>query len=136
MGKKIIGILVIGLVISLMLPIGGATLQRTPKTAPEMNTEKPASQLEITLKGGLGIHVFIKNTGTTDVHVSKMQLNLDGARIKWNTDTENLTIKAGKTKQVIYVVTGLGVTNIELTIDAATQTASGKVLLWFVYGVN
>jgi hypothetical protein len=136
MGKKIIGMLVIGLVFSLILP---AASSFTPQKGENTNTTgltKPASQLEITIKGGLGVHVFIKNIGTTDVHVSEMKLNLDGAKIIYNTDSGDLDIKAGKTKQVIYVVTGFGATNIEVTLDTITQITSGKILFCFVYGVE
>jgi hypothetical protein len=84
----------------------------------------------------MGIHVDLRNTGTTDVHVSELVLKLDGARVKWNTDTCNVTIKAGKTKHVIYVVSGFGAIDINLTLDTITQSASGKVLFWFVYGVK
>ncbi len=134
MGKKIIGLLVVGLVIAPILPIGSATLQKTDQ--PEVALLKPASQLEIMIKGGVGVHVFIKNTGTTDVHVSEMKLNLDGAKIIYNSDSVDFDIAAGKTKHVIYVVSGFGATNIELTLDTITQTTSGKVLFWFVYGLE
>ena len=135
MGKKILGILVIGLVFSLILPVA-CSHSPNGENVRTFTPAKPASQLEITIKGGLGIHLYIKNTGTTDINVSKMKLNLDGAQIKWNTDTSDLIIKAGKTRHVIYVVAGFGTTNIVLTLDTITQTTSGKVLLWFVYGVK
>ncbi len=136
MRKKIFGILVIGLVFSLILPSACSYTTQKEKNANAIGITETAPQLEITIKGGLGINVFIKNIGTTDVTVSEMKLNLDGARIKWNTDTSDLTIKAGKTRQVIYVVVGFGATNMELTLDGITQTASGKVLVWFAYGVQ
>ena len=134
MRKKIIGMLAIGLVISLLLPMASAN---TIQEGNESNTIRPAKspQLEITIRGGLGLHVYIKNIGPTDVHVSEMKLNLDG-RVKYNTDSEALDIEAGKTKHVIYGVLGFGPTNIELTLDTITQTASGKILFGFVYGVE
>ena len=135
MGKKILEILVVGLVFSLILPVACSQPQNG-ENARTFTYAKPASQLEITIKGGMGIHLYIKNTGTTDINVSNMKLNLDGAKIRWNTDTSDLVIKAGKTRHVIYVVAGFGATNIVLTLDTITQTASGKVLLWFVYGVE
>jgi len=133
MRKKILSILIVGLVFLLILPTASSAIP--PKTD-NANTTKALSPLEITIRGGLGIHVLIKNTATTDVHVSEMKLNLDGARIVWNTDSDDLDIKAGSTKHVIYVVLGIGATNIEVTLDTITQTASGKVLVWFVYGVE
>jgi len=133
MRKKILGIVVVGLLFALITPAGCSFTSETGKNTNTIN--KPASQLEITIKGGLGIHVYIKNTGTTDVHISEMKLNLDG-RVKYNTDSGTLLIEAGKTKHVIFVVLGLGATNIELTLDTTTQTASGNVLFWYVFGVK
>ncbi len=133
MRKKILSILVVGLVFSLILPTASSYIIQKGDNA---NITKPLSPLEITIRGGLGIHVLIKNTATTDVHVSEMKLNLDGARIVWNTGSDDLDIKAGSTRHVIYVVLGIGATNIEVTLDTTSQTASGKVLVWFVYGVE
>ena len=81
MGKKIIGLLVVGLVVALLLPLGTATLQKTDP--PDDALFKPASQLEITLKGGLGIQAFIKNTGTTTVTDTALEIILDGPGIIW-----------------------------------------------------
>jgi hypothetical protein len=129
-----LGILIIGLVFSLILPVASSYTTQKGENANTMSLTESAPQLEITIRGGRGVHVYIKNIGTTDVHVSEMKLNLDG-RVKYNTDSGDLDIKAGKTKHVIYVVFGFGATNIELTLDMITQTASGKVLFGFVYGV-
>lgn len=136
MGKKIIGILVVGLVAALLLPIGTATLQKTDQ--PEVALLKPASQLEITLKGGIGVHAFIKNTGTTTVTDTALEIILDGPGIIWGSHMATpgyFDIEAGKTKLVLCPVFGFGATNIEFTVGSATQTASGKVLFGFVYGV-
>jgi len=139
MVRKIIGLLVVGFVIALILPIGSATLQKIEKAAPEMNVNKPVSQLEITLKGGMGVIAFVKNTGTTDIINANISIVLDGPGIIWGSQKSTgayLDIKAGKTQIIISPVFGFGVTNIEFTIDTTTQTASGKVLFWCVYGVK
>jgi hypothetical protein len=139
MVRKIIGLLVIGLVIALILPIGSATLQKIEKTNPEMNANKPASQLEITLKGGVGVTAFVKNTGTTDLENATISIVVDGPGIIWGTQKTTgpyLDIKAGKTQIIKSPVLGFGPADIEFTVYTTTQTASGKVLLWFVYGVK
>ena len=136
MGKKTIGILVVGLVAALLIPIGTATLQKTDQT--ETLLLKPASQLEITLKGGIGVHAFIKNTGITDVTDTALEIILDGPGIIWGSHMETpgyFDIEAGRTQIVICPVFGFGATNIEFTVGSTTQTASGKVLSGFVYGV-
>lgn len=137
--RKIIGLLVVGLVIALILPIGNATPQKIQKSDPEMNVNKPASQLEITLKGGVGITVLVKNTGTTDYENATISIVVNGPRIIWGTQKPTgpyLDIKAGTTQIIISPVLGFGPADIEFTIDTTKVTASGKVLLWFVYGVK
>jgi hypothetical protein len=139
MERKIIGLLVVGLVIALILPIGSATLQKIEKAAPEMKVNKPASQLEITLKGGVGVTAFVKNTGTTDLENATISIVVDGPGIIWGTQKTTgpyLDIKAGKTQIIKSPVLGFGPADIEFTVDTTTQTASGKVLLGFVYGVK
>ena len=134
--KKGIGIVIVGLLMATILPVGIAqNLPMEEKTDITKIDKLSSPQLEITIRGGMGIHVYIKNIGTTDVHISEMKLNLDG-RVKYNTDSKELTIEAGKTTHDIYVVRGFGPTNIELTLDTITQTASGKILFGFVYGVE
>jgi hypothetical protein len=135
MSKKILCIVVVGLLFVLVAPAGCSFTSEARQDTTTISIDKPLSQLEIKIKGGNGIHAFIKNTGTTDVHISEMKLNLDG-RVNYNMDSGSLDIKAGKTKLVIFVVFGFGATNIELTLDSTTQTASGNVLFGFVYGVG
>jgi len=128
MGKEVIGILVVGLLIATILPVGSAIDQSTE-----------ASQLEITLKGGMGITAFVKNTGTTDLENATISIVVDGPGIIWGTQKTTgpyLDIKAGKTQILKSPVLGFGPADIEFTVDTTTQTASGKVLLWFVYGVK
>jgi hypothetical protein len=131
MRKKIMCLLVLGLVFALSIPMVSSYTT--------METNKPASQLEITIKGGWGIHAFIKNIGTTDLNITSVEINLDGRWIIYGSQKstpEILNIIAGKTKHLIFPVMGFGSTNIELTIDTTTQTASGKVLFNLVYGVK
>lgn len=139
MGKKIIGIMVVGLILALVFPIGSATLQKTDKPVTETNITKPASQLEITLKGGVGVHAFIKNTGTTDVTNISVEIIFDGPGIIWGSQKTTpgyFDIEAGKTQLLISPVFGFGATNIEFTVDSTTQTATARVLFCFVYGVE
>jgi hypothetical protein len=139
MGRKIIGLMVVGLVLALILPVGSTALQKTEKTATELSVNKPASQLEITLKGGVGLTAFVKNTGTTDLENATISIVVDGPGIIWGTQKTTgpyLDIKAGKTQIIKSPVLGFGPADIEFTVDTTTQTASGKVLLWFVYAVK
>jgi hypothetical protein len=136
MRKKIIGIMVVGLVFALIIPIGGSYAPQTGENTTSIT--KPASQLEITIKGGTGIHAFLKNIGTTDITVAEVAIVFDGPWILWgsNMRINGFEIKAGTTQLLICPVFGFGSTTIELTLDTTTQTASGNVLFWFVYGVE
>jgi len=130
--------MVVGLVIALVLPIGSATLQKTDEPVTETTMMKPASQLEITLKGGLGVYAYIKNIGTTDITDTEVEIILDGPGIIWGSQKTGgyLDIEAGKTQLLICPVFGFGATNIEFTAGSTTQTATAKVLFWFVYRVE
>jgi hypothetical protein len=138
MGRKLMGLLVVGVVIALALPVGGVPLQTTDEKTPAMNINQPASQLEVRLWGGLGLHALIKNTGTTDIIGANITLIFDGPGILWGTqeNTTKFDIAAGKTKLAIFPVYGFGATNIKFIVDTTTQTASAKVLFYFVFRVK
>jgi hypothetical protein len=127
MEKKLIGILIIGLLISTIFPVVSSVNQ--PKILP---------QIEIKFRGGNGIHAAIKNVGTLDIKDAKMIIVFDGPLIfrdyRYRETTINL--KAGKTSYHIFPIMGLGATNIEITIDTITKTASGKVLGFIAFGVK
>jgi len=54
----------------------------------------------------------------------------------FKTNDGTIDIDAGKTQRVILPVMGFGATNIEITVDTTTVTASGKVLGCFIFGVK
>ena len=92
--------------------------------------------IEITIKGGFGLTAIIKNTGTTDITDATLTISLDGNMIFWGKEkTATIDIAAGETTTLKSFVFGFGATNIEVTVDTTTETASGKVLLFFVLGV-
>jgi hypothetical protein len=127
MAKKVVRILIIGLLISTIFPVVSSVNQ--PKLSP---------QIEIEIKGGWGIHVIIKNIGTTDIKDANMKIVLDGPMIFRNYKNREVTIdlKAGKTMHNIFPILGFGTTNIEITLDTTTQTASGKILGFIALGVK
>jgi len=127
MAKKLVGILIIGLLISTIFPVVSSVNQ--PKVSP---------QIDIKIKGGFGVGAIIKNIGTTDINRADITIVLDGPNILWGKQKVGgkISIGAGKTHYLISPVFGFGTTNIEITVGTTTQTASGKVLFCFVYGVN
>jgi hypothetical protein len=135
MGRKICGILIVGLLIATIVPVGSSIAQ----TIDEKDTNTlPSSQIEIKIKGGWGILAIIKNIGTTDLNDTNMRIVLDGRLIfpGWKDRIATMDFEAGKTHWVIFPVRGFGVTNIELTVDTTTAAASGMVLGSFVFGVK
>ena len=109
------------------------------------NTETEKSQtftveappLSITIKGGLGVSVVVKNTGTTDLTNIDWAINLDGKLIfvgKAKSGTI-ASLAAGDEVTLKDFVIGFGKTGIVATVGAEEATASGTVLLFFVIGV-
>jgi hypothetical protein len=134
MGRKLMGLWAVGIVIALMLPVAGVSLPTREQT-PAMNMNQPASQLEVRLRGGVGLHALIKNTGTTDIIGANITLIFNGPGILWGTqeNTTKFDFGAGRTKLVIFPVYGFGATDITFIVDGTTQTASAKVLFCFVF---
>jgi hypothetical protein len=135
MMKKAIGILIVGLLISTLLPVGSALTRTTEEK--NINTLS-SSPIEITMKGGWGLQAIIKNTGTTDLTDAKITLVLDGRLIfpGYEKNDGTIDLKVGKTQWVIFPVMGFGATNIEITVDTTTATASGIVLGYIILGVK
>jgi len=133
MGKKIVGILIVGLLIATMLPVGSSTAQPTD----EKHINKLASQIEIKIKGGFGVHAIIKNIGTTDLNDINVIMVFDGSMIfpGYKNREATMNLGAGKTTILIIPVRGFGATNIELTVDTTMETASGMVFGRIVFGV-
>ena len=133
--KKVIGIVIVGLLISTILPMGSSLAQTTDEKI--ISTLSP-SPIEISMKGGWGLQVIIKNTGTTDLTDAEVTLVLDGRMIfpGYEKNDGTFDLKAGKTQWMIFPVMGFGATNIELTVDTTTATATGIVLGCVIFGVK
>jgi len=127
MAKKLVGILIIGLLISTIFPVVSS-----------YNQPKLTSEVEIKIKGGYGIRAIIKNIGTTDLNDANLKVVLDGPMIfrSYKNRESAINLKVGKTMYLIIPVLGLGSTNIEITVDTTTQTASGKILGFIAFGVK
>jgi hypothetical protein len=100
-------------------------------------TIQHALPVEITIAGGFGVSVTIKNLGTEDLTNVDWTLTLDGSLIfvgKTKSGTIPL-IAAGESVTVKDIVIGFGKTGITAAVGVTEQTASGTVLLVFVIGV-
>ena len=133
--KKILGILIVGLLIATIVPVGSSIAEKIDE---KDITRLSSSQIEIKIRGGHSIHAFVKNIGTTDLNDVDMKIVLDGRFIsRLNKNAEATTsIEAGKTVLHLIPVFGFGAMNIEITVDTTTATASAMVLGNFVFVVN
>jgi hypothetical protein len=89
-----------------------------------------------TISGGLGIKAEIKNTGGVDATGVSWKIELTGGLILLGkSKTGTVDVAAGTTQTVKDFVIGFGATTITVTANAATKTATGTVILFFVTGV-
>ena len=96
-----------------------------------------APPISITIKGGLGVSVTVKNTGTADLADIVWAINLDGKFIfvgKAKSGTID-ALAAGEEVILKDFVVGLGKTGITVAVGDVETTVSGTVLLVFVLGV-
>jgi len=138
MFRKVVGMFIIGLLFATMIPVGSSAFRTTDEQTFSKDISSSASQLVITIKGGFGVNAIIKNIGTTDIERADVSIILDGSMIFWGKEKVGGTISigAGKTHYLISPILGFGNTNIEISIDTTVETASAKVLLGFVFGVE
>ena len=106
--------------------------------AEENKTFTVIPSISIAIKGGLGITVTIKNTGTTNLTNVPYTIDLDGKLIfigKSKNDTIP-TLGIGDEVKVKDFVIGFGKTGIAVTAGGGEASAEGTVLLFFVIGVK
>jgi len=97
-----------------------------------------APPLTVTIKGGFGVSVVVKNTGTANLTDIAWSLNLDGKLI-FVGKAKSGTIDAlapGESFTIKDMVVGFGKTGITALVGDVETTASGMVLLVFVLGVK
>ncbi|HWR28167.1 MAG TPA: choice-of-anchor J domain-containing protein, partial [Candidatus Thermoplasmatota archaeon] len=96
-----------------------------------------APPITITIKGGFGVSVTIKNTGASDLTDIDWTIDLDGKLIFVGKNRSNTidALAAGAEVTVKDFVIGFGKTGIAATAGTATASASGTALLFFVIGV-
>lgn len=93
--------------------------------------------ITITLKGGIGVSMVVKNIGTTTLSNLSYSITLDGKTI-FIGQTKIGTLTSLEPMASITIrdfVVGLGKTGIAVNVGASQASASGVVLLFFVIGV-
>jgi hypothetical protein len=94
--------------------------------------------IEITITGGLGISVTIKNVGTAALSNISWSITLDGKLIFVGKTKSDVipTLASGDEVTVKDFVIGFGKTGIAITVGSMEGSASGTVILFFVIGVK
>jgi len=97
-----------------------------------------ALPLSITVKGGVGVSVVIRNNGTSTYTDIPWSIVLDGGiQLKANeTSGRILQLPSGSSTLKKLPVLGFGKITILVTVDTVQVTAKGFVFLFFVFGVE
>ena len=94
----------------------------------------PVPEIEIDIKGGLGIQAIISNNGTEDAEEVAIELQVTGGILGLinKTITDTVDIAAGESKAVSTgIMFGLGSLEIFISADEEQKTAQGKQILIF-----
>jgi hypothetical protein len=92
----------------------------------------------ITITGGVGVSATIKNVGSIDLTNLDWSMALDGKLIfvgKTRSGTI-ASLTAGEEVTIKNTVIGFGKTGIAVGVESVEAVVSGRVLLFFVIGVN
>jgi hypothetical protein len=94
--------------------------------------------VEVTIKGGMGVSVIIKNTGTSELTNLDWSIALDGGFLLKANQTSGsiLQLPAGSSTTKKLPVLGFGKTTITVIVNGSPMTKQGFVFLFFVLGVK
>jgi len=132
MNKKIIGIFVCMLVMITAFSVSNIAIDRVTATI----TGSHQDGIVIgAIKGGFGITVRIKNTGTDSVS-GVCTLTLSGLVFPKASPPHSFALDGGKFQDMTFYVIGLGPITIDVTANTATATATGIAILFLVLWVK
>jgi hypothetical protein len=106
--------------------------------AEKHNTFTTQLAITITIKGGLGVSVTIKNVGTINLTDIDWSMALDGKLIFAGKTKSGIlyTLAVGEEVTIKDSVIGFGRTGIGISAGTVDASASGTILLFFVIGVK
>jgi hypothetical protein len=101
-------------------------------------TIQHALPLEITVKGGVGVSVQIKNTGSVGYTDVPWSISLQGGLLLKVNQTQGLilSLPAWSSTTKTLPVLGFGRTMVTVTVDVTTVQKKAFVLFFFVLGVS
>jgi hypothetical protein len=108
------------------------------ETEKSQNFTVEAPPITITIKGGFGVSIVVKNTGDETLTNISWALNLDGKLIFVGKEKSGTipSLEPGDSETIKDIVVGFGKTGITAVAGDVEVTASGMVLLVFVLGVK
>jgi hypothetical protein len=92
--------------------------------------------IEVRLKPGVGVQMFIKNTGTTDLPNIPWNITIKGGIIFYGRFDEGTIslLQAGQEKSIRLFPIGFGRISIMANVQETTANATGMLVLFFVFG--
>jgi len=95
-------------------------------------------QIQLTIKGGIGVRVFVKNTGLLPLHNASWSINLSGGIILKGGSQEGVLsqLLPGQQGTLLSSVLGFGRTTITVTVGDTTTSGKALVLLLLVIRIR
>jgi len=96
------------------------------------------SSIDISIKGGLGISIVLKNTGNEDLIHIPWSVTLDGGLIIIGKTNSGILaqLKEGEQKTIQIKILGFGSPIISIRVQDTLKNATGMVFFFFIFGVK
>jgi len=96
------------------------------------------SIIDVSIKGGLGISIILKNTGNENLTHIPWSIALDGGFIIIGKSNNGILsqLKAGEEKMIQTKILGFGKPLISVQVQDAMKNATGFVFFFFTFGVK
>jgi hypothetical protein len=97
-----------------------------------------ASIIDVSIKGGIGISIILKNNGNENLTHIPWSIGLDGGLIIIGKSSDGILsqLKAGEEKMIQTKILGFGKPQISVRVQDTMKNATGFVFLFFTFGVK
>ena len=97
---------------------------------------QPILQID-SISGAIGISAIVKNVGTAAAENVDWSIVTEGIVFIGGEKSGQITLQPGETKTIkTGLMLGFGNIDVTVTLDTMTKTASGKLLLFFIIGLE